>query len=463
MNRGVFALPVKCQLWYCGGMSEQQNEATESTEDCKPRFRRKRSKDLKVVEEIEISSGKWRQPTATQRKYPGRRRFKIAGLYVAGERVRRIFGTRLEAETFIEQQVARTENLGARVSNVDGRLLEHAVECESLLEKHNVTLLDAIREFLSARESLAPFPGVLVTEAAKHYAKLLEERATSWTVNGAAKAWLDSRKSKGRSVEYLRGAKLKLKKFQDVFGESSLADIRQLDVEQWANGLGLGTQTVCHHLQVLNAMFAHAVKRGGSPRNPVEGIERPDVIRPEAGILSPSQLRSLLEHLPDDTVPYVVLSAFAGLRPSEVMRLDWSEVNLATGFISVFGGKAKTKRRRAVKMTDNLKAWLKPLAKETGKVVKLADITIRQKRMIPARTKAGIKWLHDCLRHSAATYWLETEGDSARVAAWLGDSEVTLHQHYKGKMNDPADAAEWFAIMPEPAKTPENVIPIKAA
>lgn len=417
-----------------------------------------------MVEEIEVSSGKWRQPTGKERKHSGPRRFKIAGLYIANKRVRRIFGTRVEAETFIKQQAARTENLGARAGAVDGRLLEDAVECESLLEKHNLTLLDAIREFLSARESLAPFPDVRLTEAANHYAKILEERATSWTVNGAAKAWLDSRKSKGRSADYLRGAKLKLKKFQDVFGESSLADIRQGEVEQWVNSLGIGNQTVCHHLRVLNAMFSYAKNRGGSPRNPIEGIERPDVIRPEAGILSPSQLRRLLEHLPDDTVPYVVLSAFAGLRPSEVMRLDWADINLATGFISVTGGKAKTKRRRPVKIMENLKAWLKPLAKETGKVVELADITIRQKRMTPARIKAGLQeWPHDCLRHSAATYWLETEGDSARVAAWLGHSEGTLHQHYKAIMKDPADAAEWFSIMPNKEQLPNNVIPIKVA
>jgi len=445
-------------------MSEQQMETTRSVEDCKPRFRRKRTKVMKVVEELEIAPGKWRQPTATERKHQGQRRFKIAGLYIAGKRVRRVFGTRVEADTFIEQQAARTEHLGARVGAVDGRLLEDAVECESLLKKHNLGLLDAIREFLSAREALSPFPGVRVTDSALHYANLLKERATSWTVNKAAQVWLDSRKSRGRSEGYLRGAKLKLKKFQAMFGESNLADIRQQDVEQWIPTLGVGNQTVRHHLRVLSAMFTYAVNRGGSPRNPIEGIEHPDVIRPEAGILSPTQLRSLLAHLPDDTVPYVVLSAFAGLRPSEVLRLDWADINLATGFISVFAGKAKTKRRRSVKITENLKAWLQPLAQESGKVVKLADITIRQKRMNPARVKAGLlHWPHDCLRHSAATYWLEMEGDSARVAAWLGHSEGTLHQHYKGIMRDPADAAEWFSIMPEAVQVPENVIPIKVA
>jgi integrase len=211
-------------------------------------------------------------------------------------------------------------------------------------------------------------------------------------------------------------------------------------------------------------MFSYAVKLGRSPRNPVVAVERPDVVRDEPGILTPDELRRLLHHLPDDTVPYVVLSAFAGLRPMEVRRLDWKDINFQTGLITVKSATAKTKRRRTVPMTDNLRAWLRPLAQENGPVVALADLTVRQKRIKPARERAGLKhWPHDCLRHSAASYWLQTEGDAARVALWLGHTQEVLHEHYKGLLSDPAHAAEWFSILPPPQRSTAKIISMKAA
>lgn len=429
----------------------------------KPRFRRKRLKVLKPVEEICVD-GAWRTRTAKDRKFAGPARFKVAGLYVAGKRVRRFFATEAEARTFIEAQTVRQGNLGARAAHVDGRLVEDAVECEAMLKAHGVRLLDAVRDFLAARERLRDFPVVPLAEAAGHYATLLADRARSWTVDEAAETWLASREQKGRSGSYLWDAQRRLARFREKFGKASLADISTADVDGWVNGMGLGPQSVRNFLTVLSSMFSYAVKQGRSPRNPVVNVERPDVVRDEPGILTPDELRRLLHHLPDDTVPYVVLSAFAGLRPMEVRRLNWRDINFQSGIITVKSGTAKTKRRRTVPIMDNLKAWLLPLAREEGPVVALADLTVRQKRIMPARERAGLaRWPHDCLRHSAASYWLQTEGDAARVALWLGHTQEVLHEHYKGLLSDPAHAAEWFSILPPPQRAEGKIISIKAA
>ncbi len=193
-------------------------------------------------------------------------------------------------------------------------------------------------------------------------------------------------------------------------------------------------------------------------------VERPDVVRDEAGILSPDQLKSLLRELPDDTIPYVVISAFAGLRPKEVRRSRWEDINFQTGLITVKSGTVKTKRRRTVPMTDNLKAWLKPLAQDEGLVVTLSDLTIRQKRIKPARERCNLTmWPHDCMRQSAVTYWLEKEQDDAKVALWVGHSQEILHEHYKGLLRDPKHAAQWFAIVPDKDHAGAKIISIKAA
>ena len=431
--------------------------------EAKPRFRRKRQTVLKPVEEIFVE-GSWRTRTAEDSRFEGDSRFKVAGLYVAGKRVRRFFGTSGEAETFIEQQTTRQGNLGARAKHVDGRLVEDAVECEALLKAEGLRLLDAVRDFLAARKLLNDFPGVPLTEAAKHYAELLADRAKSWTVNEAAEAWLISRKHKKCSDRYLHDARNRLDRFRQGHGEMNLADIETRDVEGWVNGLGLGPQSVCNFLTVLGSMFSYAVKQERCPRNPIEKADRPSVVRDEPGILLPDELRRLLNHLPDDAVPYVVLSAFAGLRPMEVRRLRWNDINFKTGIITVNAATSKTNRRRTVPMTENLKAWLRPLVKEEGLVVVIADLTMRKNRIKPAMVKAKVKrWPHDCLRHSAASYWLEKEGDDSRVALWLGHDKGLLHEHYKGLLSDPAHAAKWFGIMPRRTRAGSKIIKFKAA
>ncbi len=430
----------------------------------KHRFRRKRSTVLKPVEEL-VDAGSWRSRRPRKDKdFKGPVRFKVAGLYVAGNGCGATSTRRPEAATFIEAQTAREGNLGARAKHVDSRLVEDAVECEALLKPHGLRLLDAVRDFIAARKHLRAFPAVPLAEAAKHHSAILADRAKSWTVDEAAEIWLASREQKGRSDGYLRGAKIRLARFRESYGSTSMADISTADVDAWVNGLGLGPQSVRNFLTVLSSLFSHAVKQGRSPRNPVVNVERPDVVRDEPGILTPDQFRRLLHELPDDTVPYVVLSAFAGLRPMEVRRLNWEDINFQSGLITVKSGTSKTKRRRTVPMTDNLRAWLQPLAQDAGPVVALADLTIRQKRIKPARERAGLKhWPHDCLRHSAASYWLQIEGDAARVAMWLGHTQEVLHEHYKGLLSDPAHAAQWFAIKPPPKRATAKIIRIKAA
>lgn len=418
----------------------------------KLRFTRQRKKVLEVVPEV----------------FNGSTRFKVRGLYVAGRRVRKFFASEKEARTFIEGQKVLEGNIGALASKIDSRLANDAAECELLLRPHGARLLDAVREWVACRELLKGFPKVALTEAAKLHAVRLQEQALSWTVEEGAVRWLESLKSKGRSLRYSEDARKRLVKFRALHGAVSMADVMPDHVHQWLRGMGeLAAQSQKNYLTVLSSLFAYAVRMHRAPRNPVTEVEKPDVVREEAGILTPAELRGLLHHLPDDTVPFVVLSAFAGLRPAEVQRLEWRDVNFATGIVSVRASKSKTKRRRTVPMTANLVAWLRPLAKEEGKVVELADLTIRQKRLRPAREKAKlVRWPHDCLRHSAATYLLQREGDAARVALWLGHTQEVLHEHYKGLLSHPEHAAEWFAIMPpKPKKSRKqaNVIPMRAA
>ncbi len=203
----------------------------------KPVFRRKRTKELKAVEEVLVDR-LWRARDTYDSDYKGPVRFRIVGLYVAGRRVQRFFNSKTEAATFMEEQTVRQGNLGARAAHVDGRLVEDAVECDAMVKANGLRLLDVVRDYMAARAHLKAFPHVPLEEAAQHYGALLADRAKSWTVNEAADIWLAGREKKDRSDGYLRDAKRRLKQFRETYGKASMADITTEQIDAWVNGLG---------------------------------------------------------------------------------------------------------------------------------------------------------------------------------------------------------------------------------
>lgn len=87
----------------------------------------------------------------------------------------------------------------------------------------------------------------------------------------------------------------------------------------------------------------------------------------EVVIFSPEEASKILNaagrHL---ATPFIAIGCFEGLRSEEIKRLDWKNVNFERGFIEVRADICKTKARRLVPISDNLRAWLKPFAMPSG-------------------------------------------------------------------------------------------------
>jgi integrase len=165
-----------------------------------------------------------------------------------------------------------------------------------------------------------------------------------------------------------------------------------------------------NHRRVLHGLFNFACARELAHDNPVARTERPKIIAKEPGILTPSQLGRLLEAADETLRPAIAISAFAGLRPAEVDRLNWEAVNLEERFISVSAQTSKTASRRLVPIPDNLLAWLMRSPSRMGSVVPVNE----RKLFLAARKAAGItKWPSDALRHSWVTYRFALTGNAA--------------------------------------------------
>ena len=75
--------------------------------------------------------------------------------------------------------------------------------------------------------------------------------------------------------------------------------------------------------------------------NPVVKTADAKEIEGTVGILTVAETARLLEAADAELVPFIAIGAFAGLRRAELERLDWSEVDLESGLITVQADKSE--------------------------------------------------------------------------------------------------------------------------
>jgi integrase len=164
----------------------------------------------------------------------------------------------------------------------------------------------------------------------------------------------------------------------------------------------------------------------------------------EIEILTADEMRRLIEAADERILPMIVIGGFAGLRHAEIARLDWRDIDIEDGFIEIKASNAKTDTRRIVPLKDNLKEFLRPLAKESGKVITVENTT---KQLLKAEAETGDVWKRNALRHSYISARVAECGDVPRVADEAGNSPQVIRTNYLKRIR-PTAAAEWFSIQP---------------
>lgn len=352
-----------------------------------------------------------------------------------GKRARRFFGTKKEAETFAQQKAVEAINQGTEGAEFSTELRVLAKRAEALLAPYGKTIVDAA-EFFAA-----------------HLRRVTGSRSFS----DVAAEVLATRKADGASADYLRDIRLKFGAFGRTFGERMVADITAKEVHDWLRGLTVGAVSRNTTRSRLGTLFSFARRQGYTERNPIEDVERAKERSGEIGILTVAQTARILETASAETLPYWAIGAFAGLRSAELERLDWAEVDLESGLIEVKAAKAKTGSRRLIPISDNLREWLMPHAKNSGPVLPIGA----RKKLEADRDRAGMRqnWPQNALRHSFALHRLPVIGDTARLALEMGNSPSIVFRHYR-ELVRPKEAAAYWKVAPA---RDGKVVSIKAA
>lgn len=336
------------------------------------------------------------------------------------------FPTKAEAQGKAELLRVERRNEGTAAIHFPERLRNEALECNQLLSPFGKTMRDAVKFYL---------PHLQATNRTCTAAELVTELLRVKTADGA-------------STRYLQDLSSRLGQFAAAFDGKAVAEITATEIDEWLRALPVAPITRNNFRRVLVVAFNFAKARGYCLANNAETASKAKEIEGEVEILTVNELTRLLGAADPKIIPFIAIGAFAGLRRAELGRLDWSEVDLPGRLIQVMAKKAKSARRRFVKIEPTLAAWIAPHVRTKGAVTpssyrELLDV---------ARTAAKFtNWPQNGLRHSFASYHLARFNDAAALALQLGHTNANLvFQHYR-QIVKPKEATRYWKIKPTKA------------
>ena len=347
-------------------------------------------------------------------------------------------------------QLSRGDMDAAQLSGRDRLVYARALDAVKAFE---LPLDAAAIEYKQARELLN---GGSLVDAARFYARHHGGGIKRKTVAVAVDEMIEAKRANGVSELYLADLRYRL----GTFGQAFHCNVNALlpdDVAQFLAALKLSARSYNNFLRALRTFFRYAQKQDWLSKE-ADLLARVEERKPKKApveIFTPPQLAALLTHSPARLQLCIALTAFAGVRAEEILRLDWLDVERCPGFIEVAAHKAKTASRRIVPISDNLAKWIAVAPRSEGRIWPQSKAWFFE-AIRNAATAARVTWKHNAPRHSYISYRLAEIQDVNRVALEAGTSPKMIHKHYR-ELVTPEQAKTWFSIVPEIA---ENVVPI---
>lgn len=198
---------------------------------------------------------------------------------------------------------------------------------------------------------------------------------------------------------------------------------------------------------ILHGVFAHAVRQHWCAYNPVDSVRLPSPDEREIVPLSMAQLQRLLTVANTAEyrccMPALGLMLWCGVRPAELERLQWDDIDFDEKVVSLRARHSKTGGCRHIPLRPVLMAWLRAAGGQGEGRICPPDWQRRWKRL---RQAAGlIPWQQDVLRHTFASYHAKHFHDFAALQSEMGHHSASLlRTRYLSMRGLTADHARLF-------------------
>lgn len=232
--------------------------------------------------------------------------------------------------------------------------------------------------------------------------------------------------------------------------EIALSDLRHFHIRQCLAQLhrqSLKPRSLQRWLSAVRTFFQYCLKHKLVTLNPCTGLQAPKADKPLPKALDVDQAFRFVEVNGNDFLAVrdrACLELFysSGLRLSELVSLDWSDVDLRGAQLRVIGKGSKTRELPVGRQAINaLVAWQQLQAQTCGEDTTAIFTQRKGKRLNPRSIQARFEKLSmsqgvdqpihpHMLRHSFASHLLESSGDLRAVQELLGHANLSTTQVY---------------------------------
>ncbi len=241
--------------------------------------------------------------------------------------------------------------------------------------------------------------------------------------------------------------------FVEERGSSEPEDVTSTDIIAFLNSrknMGKSAATVNRKLASVRAFFNFLMEDGDIKSNPTSGIKSPRIEKKEIEYLSLEEIDKLIS-APDDSIrgcrDRAILEVLyaTGIRVSELIEADLSDINLRMGFIMCTGEHSKARivplgrpARAALEtyMYEAREKLLKENKEETALFVNYYGKRITRqglwKILREYGVKAGIeqKLTPNIIRNSFAVHMLQNGADLKSIQELMGHEDIAATQAY---------------------------------
>ena len=170
------------------------------------------------------------------------------------------------------------------------------------------------------------------------------------------------------------------------------------------DNLGFSGVNRKNYKRCLSVFFNWAVRNRKTTSNPVSYTKTIPADRGTPEIYTPSEVKQIMysaQKLHPELVPYLAVAFFAGVRPTEISRLSWSDIDLNLQEIHIRAEHSKTRTARIVHISDNLLAWLMRYRQHNDSLFAFSDTSLKRGRSNVYKA-ADVRSIQDGARHTFA-------------------------------------------------------------
>jgi len=246
-----------------------------------------------------------------------------------------------------------------------------------------------------------------------------------------------------------------LKAMVKDFGSQPLKDITIKDLEDHLDALDVMASGYNSRINQIQAFFNWCLKRRRRwiVSSPAAGLERinEEWTRPEfLPVEDVEKVFRAAEEIDPWIIADLALRFFAGLRTCEIGKLKESDIWWDEFLIDLRDDVAKRSSRnkplpRQIQLVpDTVWNWLLAVGGENLKI----DLTNRFKRVRAVFRHAGVSFLKNGGRHSAATYLLALNQNPGETAKVTGHRKISTLLNYYTGLVPKSHAEKYFNILP---------------